>query len=432
MAVLNSLLRGQLKGRIGNNWFAHARDAKGRPVTRTGTINTTPNNPRSASQQQRRAKFANAVKFYQRAQHNFFKFAFEDKKKNESDYNAFMRHNIDNSLILDKSLVQNSNFPALGNQWQLSQGNLTNWLLTDNESGWVSESYFQVAMVGGTIGELSQDVINRYKMPVGTIITVVFVGTQLTIDNINNDTPSLMQPIWNIFQMIVDPYDNTSIDNMPHTSNLMYNEIAEGGTDTTFTFLQAYPTLWGGVVISRKKNGGLYCTTSYLMPNANAANLIEYYQELERVTAATESWEKSDETILQGSVAGATSRVTTVNGEAKPLDLGTVNANGTINLTILGKKMDETKKSDFDITNGTITGIGVLTKVDGVYLGLKYGAKNGPGQLTCENEIIAKWSVVNGDSVSNGTSDSSSSTSGGVNENHNSRDTDKSSQDANA
>lgn len=72
-----------------------------------------------------RAKFANAVKFYKKAVQNFFKFAFEDKKKSESDYNAFMRHNVMNSTLLMKGNVDDAYFPALG-RWQMSSGSLPN------------------------------------------------------------------------------------------------------------------------------------------------------------------------------------------------------------------------------------------------------------------------------------------------------------------
>lgn len=421
MAVLNSLLRGQLKGRIGNNWFAHARDAKGRPVTRTGTINTTPNNPRSASQQQRRAKFANAVKFYQRAQNNFFRFAFEDKKKNESDYNAFMRHNIDNSLLLDKSLVQNSNFPALGDQWQLSQGNLTNFLLIGDDVGWTMGDGFSVACYGETIGDVSKNLKNDYGIEDGTIITFVFIGTQLSYDNVLDNTPTILQPVWNIFQMIVDVSDDTLIDFMPHTNDNMMNRIYNADNRIIFNVKEPFVSFWAGVVITKKKNSGLYCSTSYLMPNNSAKALVEYYNELERVSAALDSWSKTDETILQGSVSGSSSRVTTIDGESKPLDLMTVDANGHGNFTILGKNMDQLRTSDFSVVNGSITGIGALTKQDGCYLGLNYGSVNGPGSLSCEGETIITWEVIDGVNSSSGTSGSSSST-----------DTDKSSQDANA
>lgn len=82
-------------------------------------------NPKSYQQMLQRAKFANAVKFYKKAVQNFFKFAFEDKKKSESDYNAFMRHNVMNSTLLSKENVDDSYFPALG-RWQMSSGSLPN------------------------------------------------------------------------------------------------------------------------------------------------------------------------------------------------------------------------------------------------------------------------------------------------------------------
>lgn len=55
-------------------------------------------NPRTDAQMEQRVKLANVVGVY-RANRNWMTGAFEDKKQNESDYNAFVRANLANSLV---------------------------------------------------------------------------------------------------------------------------------------------------------------------------------------------------------------------------------------------------------------------------------------------------------------------------------------------
>lgn len=55
-------------------------------------------NPRTDAQMEQRVKLANVVGVY-RANKNWMAGAFEDKKQNESDYNAFVRANLANSLV---------------------------------------------------------------------------------------------------------------------------------------------------------------------------------------------------------------------------------------------------------------------------------------------------------------------------------------------
>ena len=77
---------GTSKGKLGNIVL---RVRKGQTVESKYQPNV--NNPRTFAQCRQRALFANAVKFYKSAIARMFKFAFEDKAANESDYNAFMR-----------------------------------------------------------------------------------------------------------------------------------------------------------------------------------------------------------------------------------------------------------------------------------------------------------------------------------------------------
>lgn len=81
-----------MKGRAGAYSFY---SSKGRQVVRVSqnSSNYGESARRSPAQQNRRVRWANLVNFYKACQ-SFMKGAFESKKANETDYNAFMRKNL--------------------------------------------------------------------------------------------------------------------------------------------------------------------------------------------------------------------------------------------------------------------------------------------------------------------------------------------------
>lgn len=117
MAKGNMLL-GYARGAVGNLVFSRV---KGNEVTKAR--NRQPANPKTSKQVYQRAKFLNAVNFYKRGVQNLFKFAYEDKTQQESDFNAFMRHNVSRAIPVGKGASTESIYPAISN-WITSVGSL--------------------------------------------------------------------------------------------------------------------------------------------------------------------------------------------------------------------------------------------------------------------------------------------------------------------
>lgn len=117
MAKGNMLL-GYARGAVGNLVFSRV---KGNEVTKAR--NRQPANPKTSKQVYQRAKFLNAVNFYKRGVQNLFKFAYEDKTQQESDFNAFMRHNVSRAIPVGKGVSTESLYPAISN-WITSVGSL--------------------------------------------------------------------------------------------------------------------------------------------------------------------------------------------------------------------------------------------------------------------------------------------------------------------
>lgn len=86
----------------------------------------TPKNPQSDNQMRQRATFAGAAKFYQNAQQNRFVLAFQNKKGNQSEFNAFMQKNLREFDTLTYPTREMANTPEFCNYfpWICTEGNL--------------------------------------------------------------------------------------------------------------------------------------------------------------------------------------------------------------------------------------------------------------------------------------------------------------------
>lgn len=86
----------------------------------------TPKNPQSDNQMRQRAAFAGASKFYQNAQQNRFALAFQNKKGNQSEFNAFMQKNLREFDTLTYPTREQANTPEFCNYfpWICTEGSL--------------------------------------------------------------------------------------------------------------------------------------------------------------------------------------------------------------------------------------------------------------------------------------------------------------------
>lgn len=172
MAKGNMML-GYSRGSVGDVTFSRL---KGQQIAKAR--NRNPNNPKTKTQMLQRSLFVSATKFYQQARAKFFKFAFEDKKLHESDFNAFMRHNVKSGTNMTKEAVQAYNYPALG-MWALSKGSLEPFVQKAEgnfykaSTGIVVPSSYQVPT---TVGDLSKTLIQSNRFQVGDMLTMVEYG----------------------------------------------------------------------------------------------------------------------------------------------------------------------------------------------------------------------------------------------------------------
>ena len=310
-------------------------------------------NPKSYSQMLQRAKFANAVKFYKKAVQNFFKFAFEDKKKAESDYNAFMRHNIMNSTLLVKGNVDDAYFPALG-RWQMSSGSLPNAFSIENAeaSGFAFDN--DGIEANATIGDISSALIGQ-GYHTGDIVTFVLITspvTYLDFDLTNLYDSGLKQPEWLIVQFAIDANDTRAISQANYLGS-RYGGIS--GFEGNSLFVNASGIIqWDGnfddqmaatcCIVTRNTGSGVMATNTSLFGNTNFDKMLSDAEGTNYENEVLVSWGAREGAILKGSIAtrsgaGAESVVgLKVNGTRPPLEQKT--AAGDVTYTITSEKGD--------------------------------------------------------------------------------------------
>lgn len=306
-----SLFFGHATGKLGQVVLSNV---KGQQIARAWQPKVA--NPRTTVQQVQRAKFANAVKFYKRATQNLFKFAYEDKRKTESDYNAFMRHNTDVPMIVNRAQYLNASYPALGNEFLLSSGSLGSVTCQDLvtpeiQNGCVLSSpyvstpatyqWVQGATIENvTIAEVSKYFIHDFMAQEGDIIT--FVGIEQAITSI--DAEPTTPPYWSICQFVVNTSNAAKFKEFmdkqaPNSIKLLSGD----GREHSIYMHDGEVVLMMGVIISRVTSNGVLVSVSNLANNAVAYKIYSDSLKDSYRTPALVSWGRSSDPILKGSLA---------------------------------------------------------------------------------------------------------------------------------
>ena len=300
-----SLFFGNASGKLGQVVLS---TLKGQQIARAWQPKVA--NPKTSQQQLQRAKFANAVKFFRRAQQNLFKFAFEDKRKNESDYNAFMRHNVISSAVLDRSVYDNFNYPAFANDWLLSYGSLGE-ISPDNEPSDKEIVQLMTLPLGTgeienlTIASASKAFVDNYKAINGDYVTLV--GVKSSVNSITADPAEA--PEWHIVQFVVDTANTGKLveylENQDEEASTFFDKDGKEPANVIFAY-DNYACSWLGIILSRVTANGVKVSTSYLMPNYYAYEIFQNSLALPYRQSALNSWGRSSEPILKGGIAKST------------------------------------------------------------------------------------------------------------------------------
>lgn len=310
-------------------------------------------NPKSFSQMAQRAKFANAIKFYKKAVQNFFKFAFEDKKKAESDYNAFMRHNIMNSTLLVKGNVDDAYFPAIG-RWQMSSGSLPNAFSIEKTDTSGFAFINDGIKANATIGDISSALLGQ-GFHTGDIVTFVLITspvTYLDFDLTNLYDSGLKQPEWLIVQFAIEPKDTRAIYRANYLGS-RYGGLS--GYNGNSLYVSDNGTIkWDGnfddemaatcCIVTRNTGSGIMATNTTLFGNSIFDKMLSDAEGTDYENEVLVSWGAREDAILKGSIATRSGAGTEsvvglkVNGGQPPLTQKPTQ--GDVTYTITSEKGD--------------------------------------------------------------------------------------------
>lgn len=305
MAKGNMLL-GMSRGSVGDVTFYRSGGSQ-----RARARNRKPANPMTVRQQTQRAKFANAVKFHKQVTSNFFRFAYEDKKVNESDYNAFMRHNVGNSGFIGSMASKISSWPALG-MWEVTAGSLPEISGSIPSEG----QYFIFDLVKSdgvtTIGTLSSALIalgDTWRE--GDILTVLMYRATgaSTLPTVDTDTEHTSFSSY--IQIILDSTDTTSLGDVTGSVGDV-NYFIEVDDQSGFTIAGAnsfFNTAWTNdllqctVIHSRNTAGGLLVSTQSMVANKPQVITDALTEGGTYYNAVLADWDAAAEAVLQGGGA---------------------------------------------------------------------------------------------------------------------------------
>ena len=368
-------------------------------------------NPKSYQQMLQRAKFANAVKFYKKAVQNFFKFAFEDKKKSESDYNAFMRHNIMNSALLVKGNVDDAYFPALG-RWQMSSGSLPNAFdiksIENDDIAFVNNG---IKADDDTIGDISSVLIGQ-GFHTGDIVTFVLITspvTYLDFDLTNLYDSGLTQPQWLIAQFAIDARDTREISQ----ANYLGSRIEGlGKFEGNSLFVDENGNIrWDGefdnkmaatcCIVTRNTGSGVMATNTTLFGNNIFNQMLSDAEGTNYENEVLVSWGAREGAILKGSIATRSGAVTEsvvglkVNGERPPLTQKATE--GDVTYTITSEKGDLKNNAPGNVPAGITVKSHTLSEDKKTYtLVLTYPSSYPEGMITYMGKNIIRVEKLQG------------------------------------
>lgn len=305
MAKGNMLL-GMSRGSVGDVTFYRSGGSQ-----RARARNRKPANPMTVRQQTQRAKFANAVKFHKQVTSNFFRFAYEDKKVNESDYNAFMRHNVGNSGFIGAKASKIAFWPALG-LWEVTSGSLPEIGVTVPSGG---ISFFTDLGVTGnitTVGALSTALIalgDTWRE--GDILTVLLyrATAAATLPTVDTDTDHTASSSY--LQIVLNSSDTTTlgslVGNLGGVEYFMSVDDVDGfavtGNDQSWTNAFTNDLIQCAVIHSRNTAGGLLVSTQSMVANKPQVITDALNESGTYYNAVLADWDASAEAVLQGSAS---------------------------------------------------------------------------------------------------------------------------------
>lgn len=290
MAIVNNFyLRNQKKKLAGAVYY----QAMGQ--TRSRELRTEISNPRTQAQMEQRTKWANLVNFY-RVNAPWMKYAYETKKRNQSEYNKFMSLNVPSARIyLPKSIASQGG--CVVDAYQMTQGSLASIEFSKVDPFWISNiilpDTFDLSELS-TVGEVSAAILQMNPaVREGDQLSFIRLTQQV---NSNTGVPFV---VVRKYEVIIN-----SNDFRPFYDFMPADYVT--ATDATGTFSLAIEDSGnaGGflLILSRTIGGKTYVSTQSIIVANNDA-LIAQYSSAAAQQAAIDSYGESEDAFLTTTAA---------------------------------------------------------------------------------------------------------------------------------
>lgn len=291
---------------IDNFWLKGARKKLGGAViyeamseTRARALASKVHNPRTEAQMYTRVKWANLVAFY-RLNSDWMKYAYENKKRNQTEYNRFMQLNVRPSdIYLTKQEAEEG--ACVVNNYTMTQGSLQSITYTDQGT------YIQTNLFLSTNSELSSEssvaawsgelVANNPGLEYGDQLSFLRY-TQMV--NQNTGSPYV---ILRKFEFILDDENLQPLSDFWPTDLLQIRKIDGNSVITVNHTGNAGGLL---MILSRTIKGKTYVSTQAILPVDNE-EVIAAYSSQRQYEAAIESYGSTPDAFLDSKNADVAS-----------------------------------------------------------------------------------------------------------------------------
>lgn len=288
MAILNGLIR-KMSGSTGDFTF---KQLNGQTVVSEKV--TQMRNPRTSAQMQTRTKFTNIVSMY-RGIRPLINYGFETKAKGCSDYNMFVRVNMQKTPVyLTKQQVAGG--ACVAAPYQITQGSLPAIVISGTGNGSVTDIHLGVTSITNatTVAQFAKAVVdNNPDYRYGDQISFFKVEQKV---NAETNIPYCQFSAWKV---VLDASD---------TETKLWDIVAREGFSTSDGCLAHSNANFDGVfgwVHSRKSNGKTLVSSQSLI---NASTILADYQGDLAYNLASSSYGQSSSAFLvpDGESAGNT------------------------------------------------------------------------------------------------------------------------------
>lgn len=287
-----NMLLGHARGAVGDIVFTRIN---GQQVARAR--NRHPQDAKSSSQEGLRATFSTAAKFFSLFPSNFFKYAFERKRKGESDYNAYMRYNYNKGGMITQEQMSDPNWFPYG-EFKMTQGSLS-VISVHNEGIFANMSVQGSGESLGPVmkvGELSKWLVSTGDWQTGDLFTVVMMYNGWNDDAI--DEAEFLQPCPNwgrqILQFEINENSEEALSKFGFGEVICYSDFARLQISES---LQHFGYGAGYAAIhSRKVNGRvlvsdsqLWYASTYWNKTLDVMQQTSYEEEIKRARGAKDN-----------------------------------------------------------------------------------------------------------------------------------------------